>query len=584
LVAAGDRAAIRQCIARHGPIAWAIARRFAVSDQEARAAVVDIFDELSRRAGDYDPDAISEPAFITMIARRWMIETLWREQRPTLKPDALSEGEAVMGIERCVEASIAAGVLASLDPHQRQILSLAIGQGMTHAEVAEATAAPVEVVKSLVRRALVAVRKRLQAGGRSSMSAPQKRLHTLLTDRAVAGLAVREHAELELLLAGAAVDLSYERAAAALELGLRGHAEPLPAELEAALVEGAERRFGPERASELEAEATPVRRTWERSPDGLSDFDFEAGVLESSLTNGRIERVPGPGDSLAELLVPAADLDDAAADEHAEQYQLEIDAQLEALEQAPATPAVPAEPSELSGPTEPTGPTEQGAAAEPEPEPEPELRDPGASDSGFGMLDDDDDDDDDDLDDEVVEQPAAKPAPSVPASPVRDYRLARWASYVSAIVALALFVVAMTLFVRRDNDRAPEPEDVRAALEGADDTREWSFTPEPAYADASGSVLWSDTLQAGVLSLRGLAANDPAAAQYQLWIVDLTREGPAVDGGVFDVPVGVEKFELLVDAKLLIGEPEAFLITRERPGGVVVSDHEQVVMVAEQGL
>ena len=43
------------------------------------------------------------------------------------------------------------------------MLSLTVGQGMTYAEVGQLTASSPEAAKSLVRRALVAVRKRLQA-------------------------------------------------------------------------------------------------------------------------------------------------------------------------------------------------------------------------------------------------------------------------------------------------------------------------------------------------------------------------------------------------------------------------------------
>lgn len=76
-------------------------------------------------------------------------------------PDTLADGEPAV-IEGCVEASTAAGVLATLDPNQRRVLSMAIGQGMNYVEIAEATAMPLAAVKSLVRRALIAVRKRLQ--------------------------------------------------------------------------------------------------------------------------------------------------------------------------------------------------------------------------------------------------------------------------------------------------------------------------------------------------------------------------------------------------------------------------------------
>lgn len=166
MVTTGDPSAVRRCITLYGPLVWSIARRF---DPDASAeAVQEIFVELWKHAGRYDPRACSEPAFITMIARRCMLDRLRSAgQRPQPKPapDSLASSEQHTASERCVEAAIAAGVLSTLDPRQRRILSLAIGQGMTHAELAKATATPIGTAKSLVRRALIAVRKRLLARG-----------------------------------------------------------------------------------------------------------------------------------------------------------------------------------------------------------------------------------------------------------------------------------------------------------------------------------------------------------------------------------------------------------------------------------
>lgn len=164
-VAAGDPAAVRRCIAEYGPLVWSIARRFAPTTVEAEDAIEDIFSELWKHVGRYDPAVASEPAFVAMIARRRMIERLHRtDRRPQLKPDGLAGLEPAT-LDRCPEAMVAVGMLAGLDPRQRRVLSLAIGQGMTHAEIADATAMPAETVKSLVRRALVAVRKRLLSQG-----------------------------------------------------------------------------------------------------------------------------------------------------------------------------------------------------------------------------------------------------------------------------------------------------------------------------------------------------------------------------------------------------------------------------------
>lgn len=157
---------MRQCIHDYGPLVWSIARRFVPSTGDAEDAVQEIFLELWKHAGRYDPALVSEPAFVTIIARRRMLERARRAERRRLEPAPDSfTGVDGSPVERCPEAAIAAGVLASLDPRQRRVLSLAIGQGMTHAELAEATQMPIDKVKSLVRRALVAVRKRLQARG-----------------------------------------------------------------------------------------------------------------------------------------------------------------------------------------------------------------------------------------------------------------------------------------------------------------------------------------------------------------------------------------------------------------------------------
>jgi hypothetical protein len=138
---------------------------------------------------------------------------------------------------------------------------------------------------------------------------------------------------------------------------------------------------------------------------------------------------------------------------------------------------------------------------------------------------------------------------------------------------------------RERNAGEPTPEELQAQVEAAKDHLEWGFAPSDdasVTAEAGGAVVWSSELQAGVLELRGLQQNDPTQHQYQLWIVDSRREGPPIDGGVFDVPAGGDLL-VAIDPKLIVGDPKAFVITVEQPGGVVVSKRERVAMVAEPG-
>jgi hypothetical protein len=120
----------------------------------------------------------------------------------------------------------------------------------------------------------------------------------------------------------------------------------------------------------------------------------------------------------------------------------------------------------------------------------------------------------------------------------------------------------------------------------------------PLDHGVSGVVVWSDERDEGYMLISGIEPNDPSHFQYQLWIFDADRptgdlpqfraEGlpeiltqRPVDGGVFDV---TELCEVTVPirAKLPVGRGVLFAVTREPPGGVVVSDRD-IVFLALKG-
>jgi hypothetical protein len=98
---------------------------------------------------------------------------------------------------------------------------------------------------------------------------------------------------------------------------------------------------------------------------------------------------------------------------------------------------------------------------------------------------------------------------------------------------------------------------------------------------ALGDVVWSSARQQGYMRFRGLAANDPTVAQYQLWIFDAERdEAYPVDGGVFDVPAAGGDVVVGIDPRLRVSRATAFAITVEKPGGVVVSSRKRLPLLA----
>lgn len=147
-------------------------------------------------------------------------------------------------------------------------------------------------------------------------------------------------------------------------------------------------------------------------------------------------------------------------------------------------------------------------------------------------------------------------------------------SWLARGLAAAAAVVAILLIT---TDAEAPPPTATERMEALLDTRGsvtagWVPAEEGTFPGTSGDVVWNDGTQEGYMRFRGLPANDPLKAQYQLWIVDPSRDAKPVDGGVFDVADGAAEVVIPIRAKLLVNAPKAFVITSEQPGGVVVSD------------
>ncbi len=141
---------------------------------------------------------------------------------------------------------------------------------------------------------------------------------------------------------------------------------------------------------------------------------------------------------------------------------------------------------------------------------------------------------------------------------------------------------------------------ISAAWLGIGDVAPIGAPDHPLDHGVAGDVVWSDERDEGYMRISGVEANDPGEYQYQLWIFDADRpvgqlprfavaglpdlltQRP-VDGGVFDIAVGEDGEAIVpIDAKLPIGAGTIFAVTKEPPGGVVVSDRE-IVFLAVRG-
>ena len=171
---------------------------------------------------------------------------------------------------------------------------------------------------------------------------------------------------------------------------------------------------------------------------------------------------------------------------------------------------------------------------------------------------------------------AAPIAQEIPAPAERTPRAAPW----TPLLAAAVVILSVALFLKegpRPTDEVATAELYRA-LAARPGVTLWTWQA----GDVRGDVVWDAASQKGYMRFDNLPVNDPRERQYQLWIVDGRRNAAhPVDGGVFDIPTNGDDVVVPIDAKIHVHAAQAFVVTAENPGGVVVSDREHIVALAK---
>ena len=164
-VADGNAAAVDECLGKYGGLVWSLARRLCPRHEDAEDAVQEIFVEIWRNAAKFDPEIASEAAYITMIARRRLIDRYRRARRDLNTTYLIEETVAASNHENRVdvsdEAEHAEEYIQQLRLVERKVLDLSINDGMSRSQVAKAMNLPLGTVKTHARRGLIRLRELL---------------------------------------------------------------------------------------------------------------------------------------------------------------------------------------------------------------------------------------------------------------------------------------------------------------------------------------------------------------------------------------------------------------------------------------
>ena len=168
-IGAGDTSAMLACMERFRGLVWSLVRRSCSNATDAEDIVQEIFISVWRSAHRFDPTIASESTFVSVIARRRLIDrTRQRMRRPTPGPIIQDVEFDHVELPRCEikeAGAIAQAALLDLRQEQQQVLQLSIECGCSHEQIATATGLPLGTVKTHARRGLLKLRDALIESG-----------------------------------------------------------------------------------------------------------------------------------------------------------------------------------------------------------------------------------------------------------------------------------------------------------------------------------------------------------------------------------------------------------------------------------
>jgi RNA polymerase sigma factor (sigma-70 family) len=167
-IGAGDRAAVSGFVDRYGSLLWSLALRFSKNAADAEDAVQEVFIELWRSAHRFDPTIASEATFVSMVARRKLIDRSRKKKIDLVAYDNLdyvveNTNDGAMNAEFDDEVKKAVSVLDQLPSEQCKTIRLSIFDGLSHSQIADKTGLSLGTVKTHIRRGLITIRERIGA-------------------------------------------------------------------------------------------------------------------------------------------------------------------------------------------------------------------------------------------------------------------------------------------------------------------------------------------------------------------------------------------------------------------------------------
>ena len=162
-IASGECDAVAECVAKYSRLIRWLVRRYVKNCDDAEDVTQDIFVDLWRSAARFNDAVANEITFVSMIARRRLIDCRRKHKRmrtissiPINYDRALDEQHD--NCEFIEDVDWARRQMFRLRPIERTVLEMLIDDGASQSQIAEALHLPLGTVKTISRRGSIRLR------------------------------------------------------------------------------------------------------------------------------------------------------------------------------------------------------------------------------------------------------------------------------------------------------------------------------------------------------------------------------------------------------------------------------------------
>jgi RNA polymerase sigma-70 factor, ECF subfamily len=169
-MAGGDEYALSSLYDRSSRLVFGLLLRILNDAGMAEEVLLDVYMQVWRQAGKYDPERGKTLAWIITIARSRAIDRLRSTRQEEMRKESLDGANYTLALTSAFEdptiaperQRIVRSALDSLPPEQREVIEMAYYLGLSHSEIAARLGQPLGTVKTRTRLGMMKLREQLR--------------------------------------------------------------------------------------------------------------------------------------------------------------------------------------------------------------------------------------------------------------------------------------------------------------------------------------------------------------------------------------------------------------------------------------